>query len=135
MAERVAAEQPPGGEQDAARRAEAADRLGSVRGATRLVAAAAWKPWRDPATIGADQCQEKPFHVERPLPVVAASTSSMLSRTPFAPSRSISSPLSGRAARTKSWWAGKRSARPQNPSRRAPLALLRSTAPPPLRLT
>ena len=63
------------------------------------------------------------------------SASSMQRRAPSAPSRSISSPISGRATRTKSCSAGSRSTRPQNASRRARLTRLRSTAPPTLRLT
>ena len=58
----------------------------------------------------------------------------MLVVTPAVPSRSSSSARSGRATRTKSYFAGRRSAMLQNASRSALLTRLRSTAPPILRL-
>ena len=109
-------------------------RLGGVGGAGRLVAAAARQRRRDPALVGADQGQEDPFHVERSPGRRRPAPPRCWPARPLLPSRSIRSPISGRATRTKSWPAGSWSERPQKASRRTRLTRLRSTAPPTLRL-
>ena len=79
VAERVAAQQAPGGEQQRRGSAEAADRLGRVGRAGRLVAAAARQGGRDPALVGGDRRQQE--RVSRgTLPAAGrrASASSML---------------------------------------------------------
>src|SRR5690242_9771195 len=113
VAKWIAAEQPPGGEQETAGGAEAADRLRCVSRAGGLVTAAPWESWREPPLVGPDQSQEEAFHVERFFPAEAARASSKHSCTPLEPSRSIRPPISGRATRTKSCCGGSRSERLQ----------------------
>src|SRR3954447_14209264 len=78
VAEGVAAQQAPGGEDRSAYRAELADRLHGVARAGRVVPAARGHGGRDPALIGADRGQQQggdqPFHDKRPSS--GASTSS-----------------------------------------------------------
>lgn len=102
VAERVATQQTPGGEEEAAGDPKALDRLDGVARTGRLVAAAAGTGRGDPASVGADRSQNDPFHVERPPAGVPAKASSRLLATPGLPSRSTRSPISERATMTKS---------------------------------
>src|SRR5690349_2087893 len=102
VAEGVAAQQAPGCQQCPTNHPEAANRLGGIVRAARLVATAAREPGRDPSLIEANRGEKRPFHVERFFPAEPARASSMLARTPEEPSRSIRSPISGRATKTKS---------------------------------
>ena len=135
VAEGVAAQQAPGGEDGSPQRAEALDRLDRVGRAGRLVAAAAGPARGDPALVGADQL---------PAGSVSRGTASR-STSPPAPlrcwsrrrpcprARAARRAPGGRRGRSRSV-SGSRSAMPQNASRRARLTRLRSTAPPILRL-
>ncbi len=135
VAEGIAAQEAPGGEQEAADGAEALDRLDGVGGAGRLVAAAARAGRGNPALVGADWGEEE--RVSRGTPPARGTRQRLfdaLGDARLAPSRSIRSPISGRATRTKSCPGGRRSERPQKASRSTRLTRLRSTAPPILRL-
>src|ERR1700742_4553859 len=128
VAEGIAAQQAPGGEQGPAQDPEAFNRLDRVGRAGRLVAAATGAARRDPALVAAQRRQDDPFHVERPFELPARASSSE-AVTPGVPSRSTRSPSS------KSWRGGSLSESAQKDSRNARFTLLRSTAPPTLRLT
>src|SRR6266540_6656195 len=99
VAERVAAEQPPAGQDRAADRAQLADRLHGVGGAGGVVAAARAEGRRDEALIEADRGDQdggrQPFHDKRSSSG-ASTSSARQARTPSCPSRSSSPSTPGR---------------------------------------
>ena len=95
VAERIAAQQPPGGEEHRRGRPRSGRTASlGIGGASRLVAAAARHRGGDPAPIGADRRQEQSRFTWN-APRELASTSSMRAATPASPSLSIRSPTPG----------------------------------------
>src|SRR3954447_6682875 len=103
LAERVAAQQAPAGEDRAAHDAELANRLFGVGGARRVVLAAPPQVRQDEASVKGDRAEEDAFHVLRSPPAIPASSRSSFSAwpTPGVPSRSTRPATSGRATSTK----------------------------------
>ena len=101
VAERVAAQQAPAREHEAARRAVGAHRLDGVVRAGRQVLAAPRQQRRDEALVEADRREQEGAHGAQPLPPPSPETSSERApRIPAVPSRSASSRASGRATTT-----------------------------------
>src|SRR5262245_41431219 len=102
VAEWVAAQQPPGGQDQAPDRSQLADRLDRVLGATRVVAAAGGERRRDPALVepdrGDQQGGRQAFHDKRSSPAASLINSASEARTPSLPSRSSRPSAPGRAA-------------------------------------
>src|SRR5690242_18165817 len=139
VAQRVAAEEPPGGEDKAPEYAVGPDRLHRIFGTARVVAAAVAERGRDRPLVGTnggdgDRAQSRHASALRASPAESSSSRSA-SSIPFSPRSRASSPASGRATKTKSCPPGSSSAEAQKASRSRRFTRLRSTAPPTLRPT
>src|SRR3954454_5859584 len=130
VAPRVAAQDPPPGQDDSTQYAVALDGLDGVGRARGLVLAARRQRRRDE---GAPQRDRQ--HGQAAGQAHSAISSASARLIPASPSREASSRASGRATSTKSWLAGRLSATAQNASRSSRFTRFRSTAPPTLRET
>src|SRR4051794_41470640 len=139
MAEGVAAQQAPAGQDDAAQYAVPRDRLYGVARARRLVLAAARQRRRDEPLVEADGAQDGAAGERAHRAGVAASafssSSSSARRMPARPSCSASSRAGGRATTTTSWPDGTSGAAASKASRTRRLTRFRGTAPPTFRDT
>src|SRR4051794_32540393 len=139
MAQGVAAQQAPTGQDDAAEYAVPRDRLYGVARARGLVLAAPRQRRRDEALIEADGRQHgatgEGAHRAGAAGSAFSSSSSRARRTPSRPSCSASSLAGGRATTTTSWPDGTSGAAASKASRTRRLTRLRGTAPPTLRDT
>src|SRR3954469_11737823 len=97
VAERVAAQQAPGGERRSLEDAIAPDRLDRILGAARVILATAGEGGGDPALVSADRGDHQRSHVVPPSP---STSSASAPRMPPVPSRSASSRAAGRATTT-----------------------------------